>query len=263
MTAGAGAGPAGWTDREGIPLTAPEPPDGGAHHRMVGDYQGAAYERNAFAFGTAQEVAWLRERLPLGSTARLIDVGCGTGRHARELANEGAEVVGVDVSAELLRAGRAAGAQRPVSWVQSDARALPLPSGCADAVLSLCQGAFGTLPGGDAVVLAEMARVLRPGGRLVLTAFSLAFAARYLAPDDALDLSRGLVHSHAEVRNGDGHRQQFDLWTTCYSPAHLADLLAAHGLRVDAITGCEPGAYRDEPPRITDPELLVQATRDH
>lgn len=265
MSAAAGRGePAeaapAWTDRDGGPVTAPEPPAEGSAYPAIGDFQGRAYERNAFARGTAAEVAWLRAALDLGSGVRVVDVGCGTGRHARALAAAGIEVVAVDVSAGLLAAGREL-ADVAVRWVQGDARALPLRDGGADAVLSLCQGGFGLTPAGDEAAVGEMARVLRPGGRLALTAFSLAFAVRYLSPEDSVDLPRGLVHTPAEVRDADGCRRTFDLWTACYTPGHLARLLTDCGLRVEAITGCEPGAYTDRPPRITDPEFMAQVSK--
>lgn len=257
-----------WTDREGTPVSAPEPPaSAGSCYQAIGDLQGEAYERNAFARGTEAEVAWLRQRLELGPGVRVVDVGAATGRHARALAEAGAEVVAVDVSAALLAAGRERAGERAsasdgrVTWLQADARTLPLRSGCADVVLSLCQGGFGLTPGGDEAALAEMARVLGDGGRLVLTAFSLAFAARYLAPEDAVDVGRGLVHTPAEVRDAERHRQTFDLWTACYTPGHLVRLLADLGLWVEGLTGAEPGAFTDRPPRITDPEFIVQASR--
>lgn len=264
-----GADDPAWTDREGRPVTVPEPPaPAGSCYRAIGDFQADGYERNAFAQGTDAEVAWLRQRLEVGPGARVVDVGCGTGRHARALAAAvGAEVVAVDVSAGLLTAGRdrepvrAGGGDGRVAWLQADARHLPLRPGCADVVLSLCQGGFGLGPGDDEAVLAEMARVLGDGGRLVVTAFSLAFAARYLAPEDSVDALRGLVHSPAEVRDAEGHRRSFDLWTACYTPRHLVRLLADAGLRIDAITGAEPGAFTDRAPRITDPEFIVQASR--
>jgi SAM-dependent methyltransferase len=264
-----------WTDRDGVPVAAPEPPPQGSYYGPIGDFQGAAYERNSFALGTAQEVGFLVDALALGPGTRVVDVGCGTGRHVRALAARGVEAVGVDVSAGLLAAGRVLaeetgpttggaagpGARGAARFVQADARALPLADGSADVVLCLCQGGFGITPGGDVRVLAELARILRPGGRLALTAFSLAFAVRYLAPDDAIDLGRGLVHSPAEVRGADDERRMFDLWTACYTPAHLAGLCTVAGLAVDALSGIEPGAYGSAPPTLRHPELLVLASR--
>lgn len=260
MTGGDGSSvPSAWTDRDGHPRRAPEPPAAGSHYGLIGDFQGAHYDRNAFALGTEQEVAALADALGLAPGQRVVDVGCGTGRHTRALAGRGAEAVGVDLSAGLLRV--ALGGRSAARFVQADARALPLGDAAADVVLSLCQGGFGITPAGDEQVLAEIARVLRPGGRLALTAFSLAFAVRYLAPEDALDLGRGIVHSPAEVRGPDGARRTFDLWTACYTPGHLLALCAAAGLRVDALRGVEPGRYGDEPPTVAHPELLVLATR--
>jgi SAM-dependent methyltransferase len=245
----------GWTDREGAPADIPEPPPSGSYYGPIGDFQGSAYDRNAFALGTAQELAFLTEALSLGPRDRILDVGCGTGRHVRALAAAGHQAVGIDISHGLL----AAAAGGP--YIQADARALPLRDASADVVLCLCQGGFGITPGGDAQVLAEFARVLEPGGRLALTAFSLAFAVRFMAPEDHIDLTRGVLHSPAEVRGADAQRRHFDMWTTCYSPAHLSDLIAAAGFHLEEISGVEPGHYGHQVPGVRHPELLVLATR--
>ena len=147
----------------------------------VADHLGSAYLRYSFTKGTDQEVDFLVERLGLAPGARILDVGCGPGRHAHGLGRRGFEVVGVDISERfvaLAREATPAGAR--VTFERADARSLGFDSEF-DAVISLCQGAFGLSAGGaghattldpDRDVLAGMARALQPGGRLALSAFS-------------------------------------------------------------------------------------------
>ncbi|SOC50627.1 Methyltransferase domain-containing protein [Blastococcus aggregatus] len=105
----------------------------------------------------------------LGDVAgrRVVEIGCGSAPCARWLAGEGADVVALDVSAGMLaravELNRATGLAVPL--LQADAGALPL----ATASMDLACSAFGGLPFvADArAVLAEVARVLRPGGRFV------------------------------------------------------------------------------------------------
>lgn len=248
-----------WTDRDGNPVEAPEPPAAGSYYTEIGDFQGAAYERNAFALGTQQEAAFLWDALDLAAGQVLVDVGCGTGRHTRAFAARGARAVGVDISQGLLAAAAAHGTQ--ATFVRADARRIPLPDGAADAVACLCQGGFGITPGGDRQILREIARILRPGGRLALTAFSLVFAARFLAPEDAIDAERGLVWSPAEVRGADDERRRYDLWTSCYSAGELRNLLLTSGFELESLSGVEPGAYSRAPLGLAHPELLALARR--
>jgi ubiquinone/menaquinone biosynthesis C-methylase UbiE len=245
-----------WTDRDGNPLEAPEPPPEGTFYAEIGDFQGPAYRRNAFALGTRQEVDHLWTALRLEPGMVVADVGCGVGRHSELLVERGARPVGADLSFGLLQAARPRG-----RYVQADGRRLPLRAAAADAALCLSQGGFGVTPGGDRAILDELARVVRPGGRVALTAFSLAFAARWLGPEDAIDVERGLVWSPADVRAADGSRRRYDLWATAYSIPHLKTVIGAGGLELEEVSGIEPGQYGSAAPTIADPELLVVAVR--
>lgn len=245
-----------FTDRDGQPREVPDPPSSGSRYGEIGAFQGPGhYERNAFAQGTVQEIEALVGMLDLRPGERVLDVGCATGRHVRVLTELGFPALGLDLSESLLRGV-------PVGQaVAGDARRLPLRDGAVDVVLSLCQGGFGLAPAADAAALAEMSRVLRPGGKLALTAFSLVFAARYLDPEDALDAEQGLHHRLAEVRGPDGARAVFDLWSSAYSAGHLRLLAQQCGLTVMAVHGVEPGAYAPGDVLVTSPEILVLARK--
>ncbi len=96
------------------------------------------------------------EVLPPVRAQRVIDLACGTGRYALALGTQGAWAVGVDLSLDMLSLAPAS-----FSRVQSDLRAVPLRSGCADVVVcGLAVGHVDDLP----AALAEVARVLVPGG---------------------------------------------------------------------------------------------------
>jgi ubiquinone/menaquinone biosynthesis C-methylase UbiE len=103
-------------------------------------------------------------RLRIARAQRVLDLGCGTGfLSARMAADLGATVVGCDYSAGMLSEARAR--THDVAWVQGDALHLPLADGSVDAATST--EAFHWFPDPD-LALAELARVIRPGGTLLV-----------------------------------------------------------------------------------------------
>jgi SAM-dependent methyltransferase len=111
----------------------------------VADHLGEAYLHYSFTKGTDQEVGFLVEELGLASGMRVLDVGCGPGRHAHALARSGIEVVGVDISERFIELAHRE-APPGATFVRGDARALGYDAEF-DAVISLCQGAFGLCGG--------------------------------------------------------------------------------------------------------------------
>jgi SAM-dependent methyltransferase len=106
----------------------------------------------------------------------VLEVGAGGAQGSRWLASQGARVVALDLSHAMLR--QALGSRPPVALVQGDAGRLPLADGCVDLACS----AYGALPfvADAGAVFAEVARVLRPGGRWV---FSVTHPVRWAFPD--------------------------------------------------------------------------------
>lgn len=231
----------------------------------VAEHLGGAYLRYSFTKGTEQEVGFLVEALGLEPGMRLLDVGCGPGRHAHALARRGIDVVGVDISQRFV--DLAAEAAPPgATFQRADARHLAFDTEF-DAAISLCQGAFGLTGGpgapldGDGAVLSGMARALRPGGLLAVSAFSAYFMLRYLEDHDTFDAEAGVNHERTIVKDDAGRDAEVDLWTTCFTPRELRLLAAAAGLEVRHLWAVTPGAYAPDPPSIDTPELLLVAAR--
>src|ERR1700712_5479810 len=103
------------------------PPPAAPDHwfEPVADHLGDAYLRYSFTKGTANEVAFLIDVLELTPGRRVLDVGCGPGRHARALAEAGMEVVGVDISQRFIDLARR-DAPSGATFRRLDARALDL-----------------------------------------------------------------------------------------------------------------------------------------
>ncbi len=226
-----------------------------------------SYLRYSFTKGTEQEVGFLVDVMGLSDGDRLLDVGCGPGRHSLAFARRGIAADGIDISQTFVDLASAAAQSEGLSatFERVDARALERP-GTYDAVVSLCQGGFGLLGreedgAADGEVFARMARALKPGGRFALSAFSAYFQLRHLEASEAFDAATGVNHELTEVRDETGKPTPADLWTTCFTPRELRLLGERSGLVVDAIWSVTPGAYGRKRPVVEQPEFLLLAHR--
>ena len=151
--------------------------------------------------------------LPHGPQTRVIDVGCGDGRHLRAAAVRGCRAVGVDYDAAEARRTRALLRDTPADLVVADASHLPFRASAVDAVI--CTETFEHLPN-DGGTACEIARVLRAGGTLL-----------------------GAVPSHfTEVtywRLSRGYREAPGGHLRIYCPHALITMLDAAGLRVEGV----------------------------
>jgi demethylmenaquinone methyltransferase/2-methoxy-6-polyprenyl-1,4-benzoquinol methylase len=139
-------------------------------HEVAAMFDGVAerYDTTNTVLSFGQDRTWrqaTRRALGLTASDRCLDLAAGTAVSTEELARSGAEVVGCDFSLGMLAAGR----HRPVPLVAGDALHLPFADGVFDAVTI----SFGLRNVADtAAALRELARVTRPGGRLVVCEFS-------------------------------------------------------------------------------------------
>jgi len=155
------------------------------------DGHASAYMKNSFTKNTLQEVDFIIEELKLPQSSSILDIGCGTGRHSVEFARRGYSVTGVDISSGMLaeaeKAAREAGVE--VEWIHADATQFKSEK-LFDAVICLCEGAFGLLGmDGDPFehelsILRNVNTALRPNGKAVFTVVNgLAMIRKYNQKD--------------------------------------------------------------------------------
>ena len=215
--------------------------------------------------GARPEAAFL---LAQGVAGRVLDLCCGFGRHALLLAEAGLDVYGLDLSLDLLRAARELPgfeAHLAGRLVRADMTRVPFADGSFDALVNLFSS-FGYLGEvGDGRVLAEVARVLRPGGRAVLDLMNpervrATLVASSQRRGDGFELleRRRLeqggrrVVKEVELRIDGRAPRRWREDVRLYDPGELEPLLGAAGLAVDAVWGDFDGrpAEPDAPRRI-------------
>jgi SAM-dependent methyltransferase len=213
--------------------------------------------------GVGQVRAMLDSGL-LPRSGRVLDLCCGAGRHLLPMREAGLAAVGLDLSLPLLRAGALAGVA-----VRGDMRRLPFATGCFDVVVNLFTS-FGYFESeaDNRAVLAEVRRVLKPGGRLVLDHMNAQVTVRELVPESVderegyvLRQSRSYhaesrrVHKDVHMQAPDGSTRHWHESVRVLTPAELDATLAEAGLHVTARHADFDGANFDE--RVSPRQVVV------
>jgi ubiquinone/menaquinone biosynthesis C-methylase UbiE len=202
----------------------------------------------------------------------LLDVPCGFGRHAIPLALAGHRVTGVDRSDSLLaEAGRratAAGAEP--AFVRADYRELPFADESFDAAINLFTSLGYLGDEEDTRVLAEIGRVLRPGGRLVIdtmhrdhlvrifaeSGWRMVGEGRLLLEQRTFDARAGIAQTTQTLIDGSGTRESTTYSVRVYTATELVTMLERAGFAESRCYGdLDGGAF------ATDTRLVIVASR--
>jgi cyclopropane fatty-acyl-phospholipid synthase-like methyltransferase len=235
----------------------------GAFYAEVGDFIKENYLEYIFTKGTLQEVDFLVEELDLNKGARILDVGCGAGRHSLELARRGFETVGVDISSGLIEVAKNVASKEKLNatlYVQ-DARGLEFKEKF-NAAICLCEGAFG-LAGderGHRDILKGVYRALKPGGTFALTAISALSGIRN-AKVESFDPYTLTAIFDETITSPDGQSKEVKLYTTAFTYRELKWLLQDAGFEVVATYGCVAGEFTRKALTLDDIEIMMVAKK--
>jgi len=172
---------------------------------------------------------WVAQKIAFehGPLARVLDVGCGAGFLSNHLAREGFEVTGLDASQGSIEVAARHDATGKAQYLLGDALRLPFPDACFDAV---CAMDFLEHVEDPAKAVAEMARVLKPGGTFFFHTFNRN-------PVAWLVIIKGVEWF---VKNTPRHMHVLRLFI---KPRELVAMCLAHGLQVRELHGSEPVVF--------------------
>jgi SAM-dependent methyltransferase len=234
------------------------------------DHHAPRYMDEVFVKATLAEVDFLIEHLHLVPGMRVLDVGCGTGRHAVELAKRGYKMTGVDISNGMLAEAREAalGARVNIEWVRSPAQDF-VASSPFDAAYSVCEGALSLLSledtfDRDVQIFARIFAALKPGAPALFTVLN---GMRIIRTYSDTDIRAGNFDPFNMVENGrmeiytPAGKQSIPTRERAYIPTELRLMLRQVGFQVDVISGGTAGNWRLDPPFLDEMEILVIARK--
>jgi len=241
---------------------------------------GRKYDNESFVGGTIGECDFIEKEINYNKRARILDIGCGTGRHTIELSRRGYRVTGIDLSESLLERARAKALEQKlrIDFQKCDARKLPFRSEF-DLVIMLCEGAFPLMETDEMNfrILQNAAKALKPAGKLIFTTLNGLFPLFHSVKDflasaakegpaqyseHSFDLMTFRDHNITSVEDDSGNIKELECNERYYVPSEISWLLKTLDFKTIDIFGAKLDAFsRDDKLTTEDFEMLVVAEK--
>jgi len=238
------------------------------------------YDKECYVQGTIGECDFIEQELGYDKSVKIIDVGCGTGRHSIELTKRGYHVTGIDLSDSQLARAREKAKQLnlKIDFQKHDARDLPF-IGEFDAVMMLCEGAFPLMETDEMnfEILKNATKALKSKGKLIFTTlnglFPLFHSVEKFCASEAqegnvtyksstFDLMTFRDRKITVVEDDAGNKKELECDERYYVPSEITWLLKILGYKKIDIFGAKLGAFsRDDKLTAEDFEMLVVAEK--
>jgi 2-polyprenyl-3-methyl-5-hydroxy-6-metoxy-1,4-benzoquinol methylase len=241
---------------------------------------GEKYDNENFVQGTNGECDFIENELRFDKSLKILDVGCGTGRHAIELTKRGYPVTGIDLSDSQLKRARekAENSGLAIEFLKLDARDLPFDQNFNVAIM-LCEGGFPLMETDEMnfEILRNVTKSITAPGKFIFTTlnglFPLyhsveAFCSANTTPENAVyrsntfDLMTFRDYNITELEDDLGNRKTLECNERYYVPSEITWLLKTLGYKKIEIFGAQLGAFsRSSKLTAEDFEMLVVAEK--
>lgn len=241
---------------------------------------GEKYDNEIFTKGTLGECDFIETELKSDKSLKILDVGCGTGRHAIELSKRGYLITGIDLSVSQLTRARekAEKDQLIIDFQQQDARNLPFKDDF-DVAIMLCEGGFPLMETDEMnyEILKSVSNSLRVCGKFIFTTLNGLFPLYHSVEkfcdstskdgnatyrSNTFDLLTFRDHNTTEFEDDFGNKKTLECNERYYVPSEITWLLKSLGYKKIDIFGAKLGAFsRKDKLTTEDFEMLVIAEK--
>ncbi|MBP7055452.1 MAG: class I SAM-dependent methyltransferase [Candidatus Omnitrophica bacterium] len=238
------------------------------------------YDKEPFVQGTVGECDFIEKEINSDKSLKVIDIGCGTGRHAIELAKRGYDVTGVDLSENQIERARekAREAGLAIDFQMQDARKLPF-DGEFDLAIMLCEGGFSLMETDEMnfEILKSATKALKSKGKFIFTTLNGLFPlfhsvsefyksnekkGQSQCKECSFDLLTFRDYNTAVIEDDSGNKRELKCNERYYVPSEITWLLKTLGYKKIDIFGVKLGAYsRNDKLSPEYFEMLVVAER--
>jgi 2-polyprenyl-3-methyl-5-hydroxy-6-metoxy-1,4-benzoquinol methylase len=239
---------------------------------------GKSYDNESFTKGTIGECDFLEKEFNFNKSLKILDVGCGTGRHSIELTKRGYNITGIDLSeSQLKRAKEKAEINNlKIDFIKHDARNLPFEKEF-DVAIMLCEGGFSLMETDEMnfEILKNVKKSIKNKGKLIFTTLNGLFPLfnsidnfheKGLLEDNSIyksekfDFMTMRDYNVTSFTDDDGNKHELNCDERFYMPSEITWLLKSLGFKKIDIYGAKLGAFsRNDKLKTDDFEMLIIA----
>ncbi|MBN1283429.1 MAG: class I SAM-dependent methyltransferase [Proteobacteria bacterium] len=238
------------------------------------------YDNECFVQGTMGECDFIEQEIARDKSLKIIDIGCGTGRHSIELKKRGYSVTGVDLSENQIKWAREKAQESglTIDFQIQDARDLSF-DGEFDLAIMLCEGGFSLMETDEMnfEILRNATKALKDKGKFIFTTLNGLFPlfhsvnefyesaqkeGQSQCKDCSFDLMTFRDHNTVVLEDDLGNKKELQCNERYYVPSEITWLLKTLGFKKIDIFGAKLGAFsRNDKLTSDDFEMLVVAER--